>query len=211
MVWQGKCLNSFLNRLPRTATSRWQQFSIKYRVNLCLESRVLISVKIGKNSARNQPKTLIPKHKNQIFQKFLTHFLKTSYEQRATRNGYIFVSNVQLRLIIEGVFFYSLRLPEFIRVYAREPPRWLTAGECVLTWLFCRGVCAYLLFCRGLLFSPPVKRSQILWAYPNNRGQLFMLSILPKLTNVADPPSYGGNYELWTNYNEMPSPTAYPA
>ena len=27
-------------------------------------------VKIGKNSARNQPKTLIPKHKNQIFQNF---------------------------------------------------------------------------------------------------------------------------------------------
>ena len=68
----------------------------------------ICGVKIGKNSARNQPKALIPKSKNQIFQKFLTYFPKTSYERRATRNGYIFVSNVQVALIIEGVFFYPL-------------------------------------------------------------------------------------------------------
>ncbi len=37
-------------------------------------------VKIGKNSARNQPKALIPQSKNQIFHKFLTYFPKTSYE-----------------------------------------------------------------------------------------------------------------------------------
>jgi len=66
---------------------------------------VVFCVKIGKNSARNQSKTLIPQNKNQIFQKFLSSFPKTSYERRATRNGYIFASNVQLRLIIEGVFF----------------------------------------------------------------------------------------------------------
>ena len=83
---------------------------------------VVFCVKIGKISAIFQPKAMIPSSKNQIFQKFLTHFPKTSYELRATRNGYIFVSNVQLRLIIEGVFFYSLSLPP---------------------------VCAYLLFCRG--------------------------------------------------------------
>ncbi len=64
-------------------------------------------VKIGKNSTRNQPKTLIPQSKNQIFQIFLTHFSKTSYERRATRNGYIFVSNVQLRLIIEAYLFFA--------------------------------------------------------------------------------------------------------
>ncbi len=103
---------------------------------------VVSCVKIGKNSARNQSKALIPQSKNQIFQKFLSSFTKTSYERRATRNGYIFVSNVQLRLIIEGVFFYSLSLPEFIRVYPSLSP-------VVLTRLFCRGVCAYLLVCRG--------------------------------------------------------------
>ena len=86
---------------------------------------VVFCVKIGKNSARNQSKTLILQSKNQIFQKFLSSFAKTSYERRATRNGYIFASKVQVALIIEGVFFYSLSLPP---------------------------VCAYLLFCRGLLF-----------------------------------------------------------
>ena len=54
---------------------------------------------------QNQPKTLIPSSKNQIFQKFLTYFPKTSYERRATRNGYIFVSNVQVALIIEALLF----------------------------------------------------------------------------------------------------------
>ncbi len=39
-------------------------FDIHSMSILCLESRVLISVKIGKNSARNQSKALIPKHKN---------------------------------------------------------------------------------------------------------------------------------------------------
>ena len=42
-------------------------FDIHSMSILCLESRVLISVKIGKNSARNQSKALIPKSKNQIF------------------------------------------------------------------------------------------------------------------------------------------------
>ncbi len=64
---------------------------------------VVFSVKIGKNSARNQSKTLIPQNKNQIFQIFLTYFPKTSYERRATRNCYIFVSNVQVALIIEAL------------------------------------------------------------------------------------------------------------
>jgi len=52
-----------------------------------------------------QSKTLIPSSKNQIFQEFLSSFPKTSYERRAMRNGYIFVSKVQVALIIEGVFF----------------------------------------------------------------------------------------------------------
>ncbi len=60
-------------------------------------------VKIGKIFRRFQPKTLIPTSKNQIFQKFLSHFPKTSYERRATRNGYIFVSNMQVALIIEAL------------------------------------------------------------------------------------------------------------
>jgi len=85
-----------------------------YAIGIC----VIRGVKIGKILVKNQPKTLIPQSKNQIFQKFLTHFPKTSYEQRATRNGYIFVSNVQLRLIIEGVFFYpqpgTARRPKFV-------------------------------------------------------------------------------------------------
>ncbi len=91
-------------------------------------------VKIGKNSARNQSKAMIPQNKNKNFRNFLTVLPASSYERRATRNGYIFVSKVQVALIIEGVFFYSLSLPP---------------------------VCAYLLFCRGLLFSPPAKSSQL--------------------------------------------------
>jgi hypothetical protein len=97
--------------------------------------------------AKNQSKTLIPQSKNQIFQKFLSSFPKTSYERRATRNGYIFASKVQVALIIEGVFFYSLSLPEFIRVYPRVYLHGSSAGgvylhgssagECVLT---CFGV-----------------------------------------------------------------------
>jgi len=71
-------------------------------------------VKIGKILVKNQSKTLIPQNKNQIFYKFLTYFPKSSYDRRATRNGYIFVSKVQVALIIEGVFFNSLSLPEFI-------------------------------------------------------------------------------------------------
>jgi hypothetical protein len=98
---------------------------------------VLISVKIGKNSARNQSKALIPQSKNKIFQRFLTHFPKKSYERRATRNGYIFVSKALVALIIEGVFFYSLSLPKN-----------LSPG--VLTRLFCRGP--------GTIFSPPAKK-----------------------------------------------------
>ncbi len=78
-------------------------------------------VTIGKISTFFQSKTLIPKHKNQIFQKFLTHFPKTSYKRRATRNGYIFVSNVQLRLIIEALAL------EFTQSLSKACPR------CVLT------------------------------------------------------------------------------
>ena len=62
-------------------------------------------VKIGKILTKNHSKTLIPQNKNQIFQKFLTHCPKYSYDRRATRNGYIFQSKVQVALIIEGVFF----------------------------------------------------------------------------------------------------------
>ncbi len=59
--------------------------------------------KIGKNSVKNQSKALIPQNKNENFQKFLTYFPKTSYERRATRNGYIFVSKAQVALIIEAL------------------------------------------------------------------------------------------------------------
>ena len=60
-------------------------FDIHSMSILCLESRVLISVKIGKNSARNQSKTLIPQSKNQIFWKFLTALLTSSYENPESR------------------------------------------------------------------------------------------------------------------------------
>ncbi len=85
-------------------------------------------VKIGKNSARNQSKALIPQSKNQIFQRFLTHFPKTSYERRATRNGYIFVSNVQLRLIIEAL---ALEFTLDVSSLAFE----FTLGVCLLACL----------------------------------------------------------------------------
>jgi len=64
---------------------------------------VVSCVKIGKNSARNQSKALIPQSKNQNFQKFLSSFPKTSYERRETRNGYIFASKAQVALIIEAL------------------------------------------------------------------------------------------------------------
>jgi len=62
-------------------------------------------VKIGKILTKNQSKTLIPQNKNQNFQKILTTLLTSTYKRRATRNGYIFQSKVQVALIIEGVFF----------------------------------------------------------------------------------------------------------
>ena len=61
----------------------------------------------GSGVAKNQPKTLIPSSKNQIFHKFLTYFPKTSYERRATKNGYIFVSKAQVALIIEAYLFFA--------------------------------------------------------------------------------------------------------
>jgi hypothetical protein len=72
--------------------------------------------------AKNQPKTLIPQSKNRIFQKFLSSFTKTSYERRATRNGYIFVSNVQLRLIIEALLFSPpAKSSQILRAYGELP------------------------------------------------------------------------------------------
>ena len=59
--------------------------------------------KIGKISAIFRPKASVPSSKNQIFHKFLTYFPKTSYERRATKNGYIFASNTQVALIIEAL------------------------------------------------------------------------------------------------------------
>jgi len=71
-------------------------------------------VKIGKILTKNQSKTLIPQNKNQIFLKILTYCPKSSYENLESPIEYFFQSNVQVALIIEGLFFYSLSLPEFI-------------------------------------------------------------------------------------------------
>jgi len=65
------------------------------------------AVKIGKILTKNQSKTLIPQNKNQNFQKILTTLLTSSYERRATRNGYIFASKVQVPLIIEAYLFFA--------------------------------------------------------------------------------------------------------
>ncbi len=108
--------------------------------------------------AKNQSKTLIPQSKNQIFQNFLTHFPKRSYERRATRNGYIFVSNMQLRLIIEALAL------EFTLD--------------VSSLAFLSGASGN----KQLIIYVPIRPSQ-----PRRPRQL---------TNVADPPSYGGNHEL---------------
>ena len=85
--------------------------------------------KIGKISTFFQPKALIPSNKNQIFQKFLTHFPKKSYERRATRNGYIFVSNTQVALIIEGVFFYPLAIRRQITILTKLTNEPITKHE----------------------------------------------------------------------------------
>ncbi len=58
-----------------------------------------------------QSKTLTLKNKNKIFPKFLSPSITKSYEQRAPKNAQIFDSKLHTRLIIEGVFFYSLSLP----------------------------------------------------------------------------------------------------
>ncbi len=91
----------FQNKLPLLALLRVRRGGV-------------FCVKIGKISTIFQPKARVPSNKNQNFQKFLTYFPKTIYERRATRNAYIFASKAQVALIIEGVFFYSLSLPEFI-------------------------------------------------------------------------------------------------
>ncbi len=70
-------------------------FDIHSMSILCLESRVLISVKIGKNSARNQPKARIPSSKNQIFQKFF--------------NCLAGIELRESRIKIRGLFSYQIR------------------------------------------------------------------------------------------------------
>ena len=64
-------------------------------------------VKIGKNSPSFQSKTLIPQNKNQKFFKILTYCPKSSYERRATGNGYIFATKVHVALIIEAYLFFA--------------------------------------------------------------------------------------------------------
>ncbi len=59
--------------------------------------------KIGKISEIFQSKALIPRNKNKNFQNFLTVLPASSYERRATRNGYIFVSKAMVALIIEAL------------------------------------------------------------------------------------------------------------
>ncbi len=59
---------------------------------------------------------------------------------------------MQVALIIEGVFFYSLSLPEFIRVYPRVYLHGSSAG----------GVCAYLLLSLPRVYprEPPLDSQQ---------------------------------------------------
>jgi hypothetical protein len=56
-------------------------------------------------AVKNQSKTLTVKNKNKIFQKFLSPFLKTTYEQYAVKYSRFFGSKLHTHLIIEGVFF----------------------------------------------------------------------------------------------------------
>ena len=63
--------------------------------------RFLLSQEWQRYCRNFQSKTLIPLSKNQIFQNFLTYLPTSSYERRATRDGYIFASNTQVALIIE--------------------------------------------------------------------------------------------------------------
>jgi len=78
-----------------------------------------------------QSKTLTVKNKNKIFPEFLSPSITMSYRPRAQKNNQNFGSKLHIRLIIEGVFFYSLSLPA-----AAGLPSML----------------AHLLPCRGLLF-----------------------------------------------------------
>ena len=84
-------------------------------------------------SSNFQSKTLTAKNKNINFQKFLSPFIKKSYEQQAQKNSKIFDSYVHIALIIEGRLFsphpiwnlryeipnnqYAIRSP----LYARYP------------------------------------------------------------------------------------------
>ena len=109
-----------------------------------------------------QSKTLIPKNKNQIFQKFLTYFPKSTYDNLESIFEYFFRIKSAGSSNYRGSVFL---LPEFTRVYPRVYLHGSSAGECVLT---CFGVYPReplpwpITGGRGLLFSPPAKRSQIL-------------------------------------------------
>ena len=61
------------------------------------------------NSRNFRFKTLALKNKNKIFQIFLSPLIKTTYKQKAKKNGQIFDSKLHTRLIIEGLFFSSAR------------------------------------------------------------------------------------------------------
>jgi hypothetical protein len=56
-------------------------------------------------AVKNQSKTLTLKNKNEIFPKFLSPSIKTSYEHPASKIETFFGSNLHTPLIIEVVFF----------------------------------------------------------------------------------------------------------
>ena len=112
---------------------------------------------------------------------------------------------MQVALIIEGVFFYSLSLPKNLSPGAT--PLTLSRGMCAYLLWSLPPMLAYLLFCRG----PPAKSSQILRACPNNRGQLTILIILPILTNEPSQPSRIQNREYRIEHRESSYLRAYKA
>jgi hypothetical protein len=73
------------------------------------KTSVFSVLSVAKKSTRFQSKTLTPKNKNQIFQNFLSPSKTKSYGPRAPENEQIFGSKLHTRLIIEGLFFPSLR------------------------------------------------------------------------------------------------------
>ena len=125
-------IGAVTQRFSRENLLRWKHV-------FCLKSCVLVPVKIGRISTIFHSKARVPSNKNQIFQKFLTYFPKSSYSIHESRIEDFFRIKSAGSSNYRGSVFL---LPEFTRVYPRVYLHGSSAGECVLT-CFSAGGCFF--------------------------------------------------------------------